>query len=110
MGRRVRTGTELDEARWCGRLEWQITTATGGYLGLLEFKVGYDDVAVFFAGRNLGRTERRALHGWFLRPVDPFRMDDVLFALRGRTLMMALDASPPFPVPHRQAAQILAVV
>jgi hypothetical protein len=46
----------------------------------------------------------------FQRPIEPFRMDDVLLALRGRTLMMALDASPPFPVPRRQAAQILAVV
>lgn len=114
MGRRVLqadAATFGQQSPWCGRIAWQVSTEKGSSLGELEVRVGHDDVSIFFAGRNLGCVPRDLLHGWAQRPSDTFQVDDVRLAMRGRTLLMALDAvSPPFVVPTIEAQQILLAV
>jgi hypothetical protein len=110
MGRRVRREVDEGHARWTGKFGFDVCSPGGAVLGRLELRIGYDDVSVFYGDRNLGVIERDNMHRWVKRPRDPLRIDDVMFALRGRTLMLALDAAPPFAVPPKEAAQILSVV
>lgn len=111
MGRRTRREVaENPEAKWTGRLEFAVTSPTGGFLGRLEMKIGWDDVSIFFDDRHMGLIDRTRLHRWFQRPREPLRFDDVTLTVHGRDVLLALDASPRFPMPRRDAAQLQAVV
>jgi hypothetical protein len=110
MGRRVDALVELPESRWVGRLDFDVTTPSGGFLGRVEMKVGYDDVQVYYANRHMALIDRARLHRWFQRPRSPLTSDDVTLSMRGRDVVLGLELAPGFPLPRRIAAQLLAVV
>ena len=112
MGRRVRGAADDDAGpRWTGQLHFDVTTPGGGFLGLLELKIGRDDVAIYYADRSIGLVDRRRLHLWFRQPREPLAVNDVTLSVRGHDVLLALDPiAPPVPVPSQVARRLQAVV
>jgi len=102
---KVTSSPGLEEG-WVGKLDYDVLTASGQSLGVLEILLRHDDVEICFCEITLGTFRRDVVRQWMTSPGEPLTGDCCAFSLQRRGVALALGCARPSLIPSRVSRQL----